>query len=360
MAQVSGKAADPVLAGINPLQTGLGAAVSAPSRSRVRGKNEPLAYLFLLPAVAVLTVFHFFPLLFAFFISLNNWRIRRVAFNGLANYNEALHKKEFWQAFGNTVYFVIGTVPLTMAIALLLAYLLFQKVRFLSFFRTVYFLPYVTSTVAAAAVWTWIFNSRTGVLNAVIGGTFGEGTRLRWLQEPKGIFLMIADRFGMAIPADYPLALLRGPSLALVCIMMMTTWHLLGFDIVIFLAGLGNINQELYEAARLDGASEWAIFRRITIPLLMPTISFLTIISTIGAFKAFNEIYTMSMAAFPGGQATAGGPIGSTQTVVVYVYNQFYSSQRLGYGSAVAFLLFAVILGLTLVQLSIGRRRGAV
>ena len=360
MAQVSGKAADPALAGVNPLQSGVGAAVGAPSRSRARGKNEPLAYLFLLPAILVLTVFHFFPLLFAFYISLHNWRIRKVGFNGLANYTEALQKREFWQAFGNTVYFVIGTVPFTMAIALLLAYLLFQKVRFLSFFRTVYFLPYVTSTVAAAAVWTWMFNGRTGVLNALLGGAFGPDARLRWLQEPKGIGFMLAERIGVAIPADYPLALLRGPSLALVSIMAMTIWHLLGFDIVIFLAGLGNINKELYEAARIDGANEWTIFRRITIPLLMPTISFLTIISTIGAFKAFNEIYVMSTAAFPGGQASSGGPLGSTQTVVIYVYNQFYSSQRLGYGSAVAFLLFAVILALTMAQLSISRRRGAV
>ena len=274
MAQVSGKASDPALAGVNPLHTGIGAAVGATSR-RARGKNEPLAYLFLLPAILVLTVFHFFPLLFAFYISLHNWRIRKVGFNGLANYAEALQKREFWQAFGNTVYFVIGTVPLTMAIALLLAYLLFQRVRFLSFFRTVYFLPYVTSTVAAAAVWTWMFNGRTGVLNALLGGAFGEDARLRWLQEPKGIFFMLADRIGVTIPADYPLVLLRGPSLALVSIMAMTIWHLLGFDIVIFLAGLGNINRELYEAARIDGASELTIFRRITIPLLMPTISFL-------------------------------------------------------------------------------------
>lgn len=358
MVQVSGNAADPALAGVNPLQAGLAAAIGSQQRLRAKGKNEPLAYLFLLPAIAVLAVFHFFPLLLAFFISMHNWRIRKVGFNGWANYAEALQKREFWQAFGNTVYFVIGTVPLTMGLALLLAYLLFQKVRFLSFFRTVYFLPYVTSTVAAAAVWTWMFNTRSGILNALIGGVAGAENRLRWLQEPKGIFLMIADRFGVAIPADYPLVLLRGPSLALVCIMMMTVWHLLGFDIVIFLAGLGNINNELYEAARIDGANEWIIFRRITLPLLLPTISFLTIISTIGAFKAFNEIYVMSTAS--GSGQSAGSPLGSTQTVVVYVYNQFYSSQRLGYGSAVAFLLFAMILALTMVQLSVSRRRGAV
>ena len=148
-------------------------------------------------------------------------------------------------------------------------------------------------------------------------------------------------------------------ALALVAIMEVAIWHLIGFDIVIFLAGLGNINKELYEAARIDGASEWAIFRRITVPLLAPTISFLTIVSTIGAFKAFNEIYVMSIST-GGNSGKAGNPLGSTQTVVVYVYNQFYSSQRLGYGSAVAFLLFAIIFALTLLQLWYGRRRAAV
>jgi len=345
--------ADPALAGVNPLQAGLAAATAVGNRRGAVRRENLVAYLFLAPAIVILSVFHFFPLFFSFYISMHNWRIRKVGFNGLANYGEALRKQEFWQAFGNTVYFVIGTVPLTMALALLFAYLLFQKVRFLSFFRTVYFLPYVTSTVAAAAIWTWIFNTRSGILNAVLGGTFD--TRLRWLQESRGIFYMLSDRAGLA--DSFP-RILHGPSLALTSIMAMTIWHLLGFDVVIFLAGLGNINRELYEAARIDGATDWDIFRRITLPLLTPTISFLTIISTIGAFKAFNEIYVMSTAAASG--QTPGSPLGSTQTLVVYVYNQFYSSQRLGYGSAVAFLLFAAILTLTLIQLNLGRRSGAV
>jgi multiple sugar transport system permease protein len=359
VAQASGQiGADPALAGVNPLGSGVTGAAAVSTRRTTAARRENLiAYLFLAPAIVILTIFHFFPLFFSFYISLHNWRIRKVGFNGLANYAEALQKKEFWQAFGNTVFFVIGTVPFTMALALFFAYLLFQKVRFLSFFRTVYFLPYITSTVAAAAIWTWIFNTRSGILNAILGGTVD--VRLRWLQESRGIFYMMADRFGFADQFGTTIPdFLRGPSLALVCIMAMTIWHLLGFDIVIFLAGLGNINRELYEAARIDGAGEWAIFRRITLPLLAPTISFLTIISTIGAFKTFNEIYVMSTSS--GSGQAPGSPLGSTQTLVVYVYNQFYSSQRLGYGSAVAFLLFAVILALTLVQLNLGRRRGAV
>jgi multiple sugar transport system permease protein len=352
VAQVSGNVAtDPALAGINPLQTGVASATAVGRRATTARRENLVAYLFLAPAILVLGVFQFFPLFFSFYISLHNWRIKKAEFLGFANYGEALRKRELWLAFGNTVYYVIGTVPITMALALLFAYLLFQKVRFLSFFRTVYFLPYVTSSVAAAAIWVWIFNARTGILNQFLSR---YNSQLRWLQEPKGIFAMLASHFGITLPT-----ILSGPSLALVAIMVVASWHLIGFDIVIFLAGLGNVNKELYEAARIDGAGEWAIFRRITLPLLGPTISFLAIISTIGAFKAFNEIYVMSTAV-GGNSSKAGDPLGSTQTVVVYVYNQFYTSHRLGYGSAVAFLLFIVIFSLTMGQMWLGRRRGAV
>lgn len=330
-----------------------GAIAAARRKGHVGKKNEPIAYLFLLPALLVLLVFHFFPIFYAFYISLHNWRLVKGATIGLRNYQEAVQQREFWQAFGNTVYYVLGTVPITLVLALLFAYLLFQKVRFLSFFRTVYFLPYITSTVAAAAIWTWIFNPRAGVLNQVLRGIFGEEAGLRWLQESRGVFALLASSFGVDLPRWA-----YGPGLALVAIMITSIWHYVGFDIVIFLAGLGNINKELYEAARIDGATEWDLFRRITLPLLLPTIFFLTIISTIGAFQTFNQIYVMSTSAGVG--QTAGGPLGSTQTVVIYIYNQFYSSQRLGYGSAVAFILFGVIFTLTVIQLWLGRRREAV
>jgi multiple sugar transport system permease protein len=322
-----------------------GALAAAGSRRRVGKRNQPLAYLFLLPALAVLVLFHFFPIFYAFYISLHNWRIRRVGFIGLENYRQALQTEEFWRAFGNTVFYVLGTVPLTLALALLFAYLLFQKVRFLAFFRTAYFLPYITSTVAAAAIWGWIFRTDTGVLNQITGGLFG--VRLRWLQEPTGVFLMLGRALGFAEALP---GWLHGPSLALVAVMVTSIWHYVGFDIVIFLAGLGNINRELYEAARIDGAGEWDLFRRITLPLLLPTVFFLTIISTIGAFQTFNQIYVM----------TGGGPINSSETVVIYMVNQFYSSTRFGYGSAVAFILFLFIFALTLIQLRLGRRREAV
>lgn len=331
---------------------GVTGAVATGALTRRGKKNEPIAYLFLLPAMAVLGVFHFFPFFYAFYVSLHNWRIRQGAFVALENYQRAVRTRDFWEAFGNTAFFALGTVPVTIALALFFAYLLFQNVRFLSAFRTIYFLPYITSSVAAATIWVWIFNTRTGVLNQTLKALLGPQYTLRWLQEPRGVFGMLADSIGVTLPR-----LLQGPSLALVAIMVMTVWHLVGFDIVLFLAGLGNINRELYEAARIDGAREWDLFRRITLPLLSPTILFLAIISTIGSFKAFNEIFVMSTSAAVGG--TAGGPLNSTQTVVVYIYNLFYSSKLLGFGSAVAFLLFLLILLLTLAQLQLGRRRDA-
>lgn len=346
-------ATDQALERLQVRRLGVAGAAASGALARHGKKNEPIAYLFLLPAMAVLAVFHFFPLFYAFYISLHNWRMRQGAFVALDNYQRALRTRDFWEAFGNTTFFAVGTVPVTMALALFFAYLLFQKVRFLAVFRTIYFLPYITSSVAAATIWVWIFNTRAGVLNQLLQALFGPRYMLRWLQEPRGVFAMLADAAGATLPP-----LLHGPSLALVSIMMMTVWHLLGFDIVLFLAGLGNINRELYEAARIDGAREWDLFRRITLPLLAPTMLFLAIISTIGSFKAFNEIYVMSTSAAVGG--TAGGPLNSTQTVVVYVYNLFYSSKLLGFGSAVAFMLFLLILALTLLQLQLGRRRDAV
>ena len=307
-------------------------------------RNTPLAYLFLAPALTVISVFHFFPIFYAFYVSVRNWGVTDRGMVWFKNYNEALHTHAFWQSLGNTLYFAIGTVPITMVAACIVAYLLFQKVRFLSLFRTLYFLPYVTSTVAAATVWLWIFNPRAGLANTFLGW-FGVG-RLRWTQEPNGVIRMIGNAMHISVPG-----LLQGPSLALVAVIILTIWHQLGFQVVIFLVGLGNIPGETYEAARIDGAGETQIFFRMTLPLLMPTFFFLTIISTISAFQAFNEIYIISSNSNVGGP---GGPLRTTQTVMVNVFNQFQVNHRLGYGSAIAFILFGMILVLTLIQLRLG------
>lgn len=313
-------------------------------------RQLPAALLLLAPALAILSVFHFFPLLLAFYISLHRWRFVNQGFVGLQNYQTALADPAVWQALANTVYFVIMVVPTTMALALVLAVMLFQRVRFLSLFRTIYFLPFITSSVAAAGIWAWIFNPRYGIANALLG-RIGIGPQ-RWLQEPDGILALVATHFGVTVPAWA-----AGPSLALFAIAVMSIWSFLGFEIVIFLVGLGNIPGEIYEAARVDGASAWQVLRRISLPLLSPTILLLSVITTIGSFQEFNRIYQMSMSANVGTQP--GGPIGSTQTLVVLVYNQFYSSLRVGYGASIAFILFVILLVLGVIQFEFSRRWSA-
>lgn len=322
-----------------------GAPDAAPARRKPRLdrrklRQTPVALLFLAPALIVIGVFHFFPVFYAFYLSLRNYTLIDHGSVWLKNYGDALHSRPFWQSLANTVFYVLGTVPVTMALACGLAYLLFQKVRFLGVFRTLYFLPFVTSSVAAASIWLWILNPREGVANDLLGH-FGIGHQ-RWTQEPRGVFQIVLGAAHVHIPG-----LLQGPSLALVAVMVLTIWQQVGFQVVIFLVGLGSIPGETYEAARMDGANERQVFTRITLPLLGPTFSFLTIISTIYAFQAFNEIYIMSGNSNVGG---AGGPLGKTQTVMVNVFNQFQVRHQLGYGSAIAFILFIIIMALTLLQ----------
>ena len=301
----------------------------------------------LAPAMLIIGVFHFYPLFYAFYISLHNWRIRKGSLVWFENYRTALENKDFWQSFINTTWFALITVPVTMVVALTLAYLLFQKVKFLGLFRTIYFLPYVTSAVAAAAVWSWVFSSRNGIANELLD-VIGIGPQT-WLQQPRGIFVLLSDGTGIPRP-DW----LHGPSLAMIAITITQIWHNLGFQIVVFLVGLGAISKELYEAARVDGAGERQVFFRITLPMLSPTIFLIAVISIIDAFKAFTPIYVMSTQSNVGQRP--GGPLGTTETSVVYVLNQIYGANRYGYGAAAAMFLFLIILALTLFQLWVSRK----
>jgi multiple sugar transport system permease protein len=304
------------------------------------------AVIFLSPALIILGIFHIYPLFYAVWISTRRWRLVDRGFIGIDNYREALTNGDVWRSFINTVYFSVGTVPVEMVLALALAYLLFQKVRFLSVFRTIYFLPYVTSTVAAAAVWAWMFDSRFGLFNSALD-RLGVGP-FRWLQEPRGVLELLTNHLGLPWPGWA-----GGPSLALVAIMIMTIWHYLGFQIVVFLVGLGSVPKDLYEAAKVDGANERQLFFRITLPMLSPTILFVAVIATIGSFQSFNQIYQMSSRANVG--ARPGGPLQTTETMVIQVLNEFQAT-RYGYGAAIAIVLFLIILTLTLIQLRISDR----
>jgi multiple sugar transport system permease protein len=303
-------------------------------------RQTGVAYIYLAPALILLGVFHFLPAFYGFFISLWRWGLIPERFVGLENYQRVLVDEAFWNSLGVTVWYVILVIPAEMAIGLALAYLLFQPIRGRVAYRTSYFLPHVTSTAAAAVVWRWMYNQQNGLLNG-IADMLGWPRSL-WLNESNGVFGMLAATAGVTLPAW-----LSGPSLAMVCVALMSVWSYIGFYVVIYLAGLGNISKELYEAARMDGANEWQVFRKITLPMLSPTTFFLLIVGTIGAMQAFNQIYVM----------TGGGPLDTTRTVTMLIFKTFYQQTRVGYGSAMAFLLALFIIGLTIVNFRfVGRR----
>ena len=305
------------------------------------------AWIFLLPAVVILGVFQIFPAIAAFYMSLFKWDVVQGSFRGLGNYTDWLYDNsirspDFWRSLSTTFTYVIFTVPLEIALALLLAYLLFHKMRGRGIYRTVYYLPYITSFVAAAAVFFWVFHPTYGLVNDVIG-IFGIGPQ-RWLDEPRGLFELAASGVGVTLPTW-----LGGPSLALVVISLVTVWHYLGYQIVIFLAGLSNISQEFYEAARLDGASERQLFTKITLPLLSPTTFFVFTVASIGVLRSFDSVYILTNG--------FGGPLDTTRTVTLLVFKTAFQQAQFGLGAALAFILTVIILLFTLIQFRILERR---
>ena len=310
-------------------------------------------WLFVLPALAILTVFHFLPGFAALAMSFMRWGVVPERFTGIDNYVAILDPsgtrfEEFANSVGVTFWYVMLTVPVEIVLGLVIAYLLFEKLFARGAYRTVYFLPYVTSTVAAAAVFAWIFAPQNGFLNFLLG-LIGIGPQ-SWTQEPRGLFELVGSAFGVRLEG-----FLAGPSLALVSVAILTVWHYVGFHVVIFMAGLGNISKEFYEAARVDGANERQVFFNITLPLLSPTTFFVLVVATIGTMRSFNEVYVLSTAT---GQA--GGPLGTTTTLTLEIFKTFFqrtANNGIGLGAAMSFILVAIILVLTFVQFRvIGRR----
>jgi multiple sugar transport system permease protein len=323
--------------------------------------------LYVLPALALLILFEVWPILFSLWISLWRWDVGPRAFVGLENYRrlftegfvtvdytDQLAAGEVLQSLIVTVYYVLGTVPISIALAFLLAVLLFQGVRGLAALRTIYFLPHVTSSVAITLVFAWIFNSQIGVANAAMN-QLGLPSQT-WLEDPTPALKRLLQWAGVGGLDAWP-NLGAGPSVALVVIILFSIWSTLGYNVVIYLAGLAGIPAELYEAARIDGATGWATLRHITWPLLSPSTFFLVIVSTIGAFQAFNPIYTLTRTTGMG-RGEAGGPLDTTLTITVYIFRNFYErANSVGYAAAVSFLLFFIILGLTLIQFRVLGRR---
>ncbi|MEZ4732394.1 MAG: sugar ABC transporter permease [Caldilineaceae bacterium] len=248
--------------------------------------------------------------------------------------------KDWWVGLQATVWYSLGTVPTQLSIALVLAVLLFQDIRGKTFFRMVYFIPYIAPFVGTAAVFRIIFSNRpTALFNSTLSALGADP--LQWLNEPAGVFQLLLGP-SVTLPSW-----VAGPSLALVVIMIYGVWSYVGFNAVIFLAGLGNIPRALYEAAAIDGANRWEQFRHITLPMLSPTIYFLTLWSVIGTFKAFNHIYVLRTAA----------ALGTTDTASVVIFQAFKRDTRIGYASALAILLLLIILMLTYVNNRIASKR---
>jgi multiple sugar transport system permease protein len=242
--------------------------------------------------------------------------------------------EDMWNGLKVTAFYSLGTVPFQLAFSMFLAILLFQNLWGSEMFRMLFFLPYVTPTVASAAIFRQLFSNRyQAPVNQLLMSLGLEP--LQWVREPQGVFSMLAESVGMALP-DWA----AGPSLALVVIMIYSIWTYVGYDTVIYLAGLGNISTAVIEAAEIDGAGSWEKFRYIIFPLLSPTTYFLSLIAIIGTFKAFSHIWVMRQ----------GSALGTTDTFSVVIFSEFFEKLRYGYASALAFVLFAIILSLTLIN----------
>jgi multiple sugar transport system permease protein len=237
-----------------------------------------------------------------------------------------------------TATYSLGTIPFQLGLGLFLAYLLFYGItRGMSFYRMIFFLPYIAPTVATATVFTTIFSVRPTSLANQFVNVFGMQP-LEWTKESNGIYQILAENI---LGTDVQLQpFLQGPSLAIVSIIIFNIWVFSGYNAVIFMAGLGSIPSALYEAAEVDGASRWQVFRHVTLPMLSPTTFFLTMLSIIGTFKAFSHIYVLRDFEARGAADTAS----------IYIFDSFYNGGKFGYASALAFVLFGVIMILTLVQ----------
>jgi multiple sugar transport system permease protein len=242
--------------------------------------------------------------------------------------------EDMWQGLKVTVFYSLGTVPVQLTIALFLSVLLFQKLKGSEAFRIIFFLPYVTPFVASAAVFKQMFANRAAAPANVVLKWLGISPQA-WVGEPEGIFSLIGNGIGLDIPAWA-----AGPSMALVVIILHSIWTWVGYNTVIYLAGLGNIPTEMTEAAEIDGATQWQVFRYVIFPLLSPTTYFLSLLAIIGTFKAFNTIWIMR----------EGAALGTTDPFSVTIFVEFFSKTRYGYASALAFVLFAIILGLTVLN----------
>lgn len=297
--------------------------------------------LLILPTYSILFVFIMIPIFFAFFISFTKWNLLgSMKYVGLSNYRQLFHSEEFWKAMSNTFYYTFITVPIAVVISLVLALMLNTKIKGIGFYRTAYFMPVLTSVVASAFIWQWIFQSQNGILNYIFG--YLGLKPLSWLNESRGIFTIIFESLGVSIPGW-----LGGPSVTLVAISIMSIWKNVGYYMIIFLAGLQNIPRTYYEAAEIDGAGPVKRFFSITLPILSPTTYFVLIMSVIVSFQVFEQVAV----------TTQGGPLNASLVMVYLIYQRAFRFLEVGYASSAAFILFTIVIILTYFQVKIIGKR---
>ena len=295
-------------------------------RGVVEARQNRAGWAFVAPALALIGVFFFVPVLAGLFLSFTDFDIYAIGrpdtarFMGLENYRQVLSNPIFWQALGNTLLFVALGGPLSALTSLVAAMLVSAKrVRYPGLFRSIFFMPVVTTLVAVAIVWRYLYHPQYGLLNWALGAV--------------GVH-----------PVDW----LGDPHWAMFAIILMAVWKNFGYNMLIFIAGLQSIPEDLYEAAHLDGAGGWAQFRHVTLPSLAPTFLFVGVMTMLGNFQLFAEPYVM----------TQGGPLKATTTVVLLMYQEGFRWWRMGMASSLAFVLFVIMLLGTLIQMRLqgGRR----
>ncbi len=264
--------------------------------------------IFILPAILGTFIFIIIPVICSFGLSFVKWDLLNpIEFVGLKNYIDLFHSGLFYKILTNTIVFAFSTSILGVIIPLILASILNSKIRGSEFYKTAYFLPFITPMVVIGIIWTWIFDPNIGLLNQVLH------IHINWLYDSK-----------FAMPA----------------LIIVSVWKLIGYNMIIFLSSLSAISQSMFEAAKIDGANSYQIFKNVTIPLLSPTIFFVVIITAISSFQVFDLIYLM----------TQGGPFDSTNVLVYEIYKNAFEYFNVGKASAIAYVLFIIILVLTLLQ----------
>jgi multiple sugar transport system permease protein len=287
--------------------------------SAMQVREALAAYLFLLPTIMGLLLFSAGPVIASAYVSLTRWDLLSAPrWIGLANYTALFQDPTFWVCVRNTLYYTVVSVPVGTILALLLALVMNRPLRGISIYRAIYFLPVVSSGVAVALMWQWLYQPDFGLINQVLGWLFPHLSPIRWLSSPV-----------WAMPA----------------IIILSVWQNLGFNMIIFLAGLKGISREYYEAAQIDGAGRWAQLRYVTVPQLSPVTFLVVILGIIGSFQVFDYAFVL----------TQGGPVDATRTIVYYLFQNGFQWFNMGYAAAIAYILFIMTLVITAVQFLVQR-----